>query len=115
MVQLKQGSEEELCSILKTRSPLCACKHTHVWENGAEFGSDLAQPAAPPRPSSESSPDDSQTQQPLGSSALLCKGKWLSEGNKVIEKRTGLSTKTAEKDFCLWLLSKVCCSTHFFR
>lgn len=43
-------------------------------KNRAEFGSDLAQPGAP-RPSSELSPDDSQTQQLLGSSALLCKDK----------------------------------------
>lgn len=39
----------------------------HIWEKGAEFGSDLAQLAAPLRPSSESSPDASQTQQQLGS------------------------------------------------
>lgn len=50
--------------------------HTHTFgKTGLKFGSDLAQPAAPLHPSSELSPDDSQTQQQYGSSALLCKGK----------------------------------------
>lgn len=50
---------------------------------GLEFGLILAQPAAPAR----------RLPMVLRRWALLlllCKGKWLSEGNKVIEERTGL-------------------------
>lgn len=74
--------------------------NTQVWNNRAEFGSDFAQLATPSCPSSESSPDDSQIQQQLGSYALLCKGKWLSEGNKVIGKQTFLSNDRQEGFVC---------------